>query len=185
MSGDNIDGAEWVERSQGLLTQTEREVLIGDEQFEPRGREARSRIRRRLGDALLDYIVLDEHLPAKDVRAVYAPSGDSADEARNKTERNLVAGLKAQVRHVYRAAKAAGLQPETLISDAVDEAKGTRIEELSRQFAAEPTSLSVAELGTLLEAGEISHDEYEAVFSETVRPPTPGRTSEDRLDDEA
>jgi hypothetical protein len=175
MSGTDSVRDELIDRSQGILTSTEREVLIDGEQFEARGREARSRVRRRLGDALLDFIILDEHLPERDLHQIYAPSGDSRGEVRDRVERHLVPGLKAQVKFVYKAAKAGGLEAEQLIEDAVDESKGTRIDKLVKKYERNPQSLTVAELGTLVDAGEIGREEYNALLRDNLEPPEGGK----------
>lgn len=184
MSGDNkTDEEEWINRSQGMLTQTEREVLLEGEQFEARGREARSRIRRRLGDALLDYIILDDHLPQKDFLQVFKPTGNSPDDVRNKVERNVVDGLKAQIRFVYQCAKAAELEPERLIEDAVDEAKGVRVEKILKKYESDPESLTFRELQTLVEAGEISHEDYHDLAESLLGIPVGGMVSSDEAAD--
>jgi len=171
------------DRPQGILTSTEREILLGDESFEARGREARTRIRRRLGDALVDYIVLEEHLPQKDIETIFAPEGDTPEEVQDLVEKNLVEGLKAQVRFVYRAAEAGNLRADELIEDAVDEAQGTRIEKLVQKLEADPESLTLGELSDLRQAGEIERDEYRDVFRNAIGTPEPGMVGLDDIAD--
>lgn len=165
MSGDNTaEGTPLIDRPQGVLTSTERDVLLSSDQFNARGREARSRVRRRLGDALIDYIVLDEELPHHDFVQVF----DSPDE---EVQGHVVEGLKAQVRFIYRAAETAGFDAERLISDAVEEVKGERLEQLVARFQDDPEALTVDELSTLVQTGEISREEYDDVVSGSLRPP--------------
>jgi hypothetical protein len=185
MSGDDkIDSDEWIDRPQGILTTTEREVLIGGEQFEPRGREARSRIRRRLGDALLDYIIIDRQLPEKDLVQAFGSDRDDGRRPYDSQEWHFVDGLKAQVKFVYRAAKAAGpLDPESIIEDAVAEAEGTRIQQLLERFEAEPESLTFGEAKALVDAGEISREDYRRLMSDVLRPPI-GRVGEEDAGEE-
>lgn len=179
MSEDNKDGYDQlINRSQGVLTSTERDVLLSDEQFEPRGREARSRVRRRLRDAMFDYIILDEGLPQKDLEQVFGwDETDGGDLAQEITAKAVSKGLRAHIRFVYRAAKAGRLDPEGLIQDAVDEAKGDRIDQLAQQYDENPESLTLSELSDLYKAGEIPEEEYEKLFREAIAEPEPRETA--------
>ncbi|MDS0284744.1 hypothetical protein [Haloarcula onubensis] len=163
MSGDNeTEDGPWIDRPQGLLTATERDVLRSGEQFEARGREARARVRRRLRDSVLDYVLLDEYLPQKDMQQVFG--WDETDPS-DMLQLNVAEALKAQVRFAYHAAKTANLDPEKLIGDAVDEAKGVRIEKLVQKKEETPEELTLGEVQTLLGAGALGHEESQELIS--------------------
>jgi hypothetical protein len=95
-------------------------------------------------------------------------------------EDDLVGGLKAQVRFVYRAAKAAQLDPEKLIEDAVKEAEASRLDVLADRFQDDPQSLTLGELRTLRQAGRVTNQEYEDAVE--IRPPI-GHIDPDEYDE--
>ena len=63
------------ERGRGVLTQSDREFLLGrkSDYTEQSRRQKRSRIRRRVRNAILDFSILFEHLDERDREMVFDP----------------------------------------------------------------------------------------------------------------
>ena len=66
------------DRDRGVLTQSDREFLLGRKSgyTEQSRRQKRSRIRRRVRNALLDFTILFEHLDERDREMVFDPDDD-------------------------------------------------------------------------------------------------------------
>ncbi|MFC7198751.1 hypothetical protein [Halospeciosus flavus] len=70
------------DRGRGVLTQSDREFLLGrkSDYTEQSRRQKRSRIRRRVRNAILDFSILFEHLDERDREMVFDPDDDYREE---------------------------------------------------------------------------------------------------------
>ena len=69
------------DRGRGVLTQSDREFLLGrkSDYTEQSRRQKRSRIRRRVRNAILDFSILFEHLDDRDRQMVFDPDDEDRD----------------------------------------------------------------------------------------------------------
>ncbi len=69
------------DRGRGVLTQSDREFLLGrkSDYTEQSRRQKRSRIRRRVRNAILDFSILFEHLDERDRQMVFDPDDEHRD----------------------------------------------------------------------------------------------------------
>jgi len=70
------------DRGRGILTRSDREFLLGrkSDYTEQSRRQKRSRIRRRVRDAMLDFPILLEHLDERDREMVFDPDDGHREE---------------------------------------------------------------------------------------------------------
>jgi hypothetical protein len=158
------------ERQASVLTNSQREYLQGLR--DPEGaaeRSMKSRIRARVSASITDFpLIVDGVDPVEII--------DGVDDG-------LVNGLKSQVRFVYKCASAAGLHPQELIDDAVQEAQQGRIERIAQKYENDPESLTLGELSDLYKSGAIPEDEYEDLFRSALGAPNPGTVTMDDVAD--
>jgi len=76
---DNSDENQLADRPRGIITRTDREFLIGEQELDnQKASDRRYRIRKRLENALLDIMLLSEHLESNDRAKVFRQSfGDN------------------------------------------------------------------------------------------------------------
>jgi hypothetical protein len=72
------------ERDRGVLTKSDREYLRGETNLSEGGEiNKRSVIRQRIEDAVLDFSLLFDKLPDKDVRHLFNPDAENSDDLRD------------------------------------------------------------------------------------------------------
>lgn len=163
-------------RERGVLSQADRAYLRGETEFASAQseRNARSRIRDRIHDAVLDFEVLIEHLPDHDREIVFEKrfgrmEGTEAFDA-----------LVSAVAFLYQAIDDTEVAFETVLKEAINlaEAKDDRAatvdldltfqtlsaEQLQHKLE-QGESLSLTEIAYLHQSDEVGPDELAAYFA--------------------
>ncbi|SDX99444.1 hypothetical protein [Halobellus clavatus] len=76
-------------RSRGFLTEDDRQFLLGDKEEPPEGsarRQKRHKIRKRLENAILDFQVIEQGLPDKDIEQIFDPAYEWGRDRRRLNE---------------------------------------------------------------------------------------------------
>lgn len=149
-----------------VLTQAQRAYLRGEKDYVPStARQVRNRIRRRVETSL----AVDLPLLVDEFEPEYLVDNSSADWS---------TGLREIVAFAVLVAQADGLDPDEVVQQGRKQGKTKRAEivfqELKERFNDNPQDLTVRELSRLLNAGEISQEEYTEVVGDVggdVRPP--------------
>ncbi|MDS0261864.1 hypothetical protein NDI56_20885 [Haloarcula sp. S1CR25-12] len=80
---------DWVERDRGILTERDRELLlgkVGDDLDENAWNVRRYNIRKRIENALYDFHIIAQNLPVTDIRQVFEPAYEWSRERRRLDE---------------------------------------------------------------------------------------------------
>lgn len=80
---------EWIHRDRGVLTERDREILMGEagEDLDQNAlNQRRYNIRNRIENAVLDFHLLAERLPIADIRQIFEPAYDWSRERRRLNE---------------------------------------------------------------------------------------------------
>jgi len=80
---------DWVERDRGVLTERDREILLGSagENLDKNAWNVRRyNIRRRIKNAICDFYIISQYLPLKDIQQLFEPSYDWSRERRRLNE---------------------------------------------------------------------------------------------------
>jgi len=149
-----------------VLTQAQRAYLRGEKDYVPStARQVRNRIRQRVETSL----AVDLPLLVDEFDPEYLVENSTADWS---------TGLREIVAFAVLVAQADGLDPDEVVQQGRKQAKTKRAEivfqELKERFNDNPRDLTVSELSRLLNAGEISREEYTEVVGDAggdVRPP--------------
>jgi hypothetical protein len=83
------DKFEWIDRDRGVLTQRDREILLGEAGEELSENAINQRyynIRNRVRNAILDFNLLARNLPVADYRQIFEPAYDWSRERRHLNE---------------------------------------------------------------------------------------------------
>jgi len=76
-------------RGRGFLTKDDRKYLMGEKENPPEGsarRQKHRRIRERLENAIIDFQIIEQRLPDKDIEQVFEPAYDWGRERRKLNE---------------------------------------------------------------------------------------------------
>jgi hypothetical protein len=146
-----------------ILTKGQREYLRG-EKDPAQERTLKSRMRKRIQAAVLIDIPLISG--AMDVGSF------SMDDFASDVDRlALIPALRTQVAFIYRLARAANLDADSIIEDGVEEARTSRADHLYEQFKEDPSRMTLSQLSLLRQTEKISEARYEEVFREGLREP--------------
>ncbi|WP_254762259.1 hypothetical protein [Natrinema marinum] len=83
------DEFEWVHRDRGVLTERDREILVGESGGDLSQNALNQRfynIRNRIENSILDFHLLAQHLPLTDLRQLFEPAYDWSRERRHLNE---------------------------------------------------------------------------------------------------
>ena len=165
-------------RERGVLSAADREYLRGERDLSSvqAERNARARIRNRVYDALLDFEVLVEHLPERDLDLVFEKRTAEGDGT------EAFDALVSTVAFLYRGLGRTDLGFETVLREGVNlaEAADDRGATVSldvtyhaldadhlRQKLADDESLSLTEIAYLYESDDVTPDELAGFFGES------------------
>ena len=147
------------DRPRGILSPADRRFLKNaDEYSRQAAHERKKAIHQRAADATLDYPLLTEF-------ADY-------DRVLENVDGGLVEALKAQVAFVYQLADATDLlDADTLVKEAVEEARTSRLDVIAQRARDDPGSVTLGEVRDLAEAGVIDSEVHNEFFRQEIRPP--------------
>ena len=169
------------DRSRGVLSPADRRFLKNaDEYSRQAAHERKKAIHERAADSTLDYPLLAEFV--------------DYDRVLENVDGGLVEALKSQVAFVYQLADATDLlDADTLVKEAVEEARTSRLDVIAQRARDDPGSVTLGEVRDLAEAGLIDSEVHNEFFRREIRPPignvnpeegTGDRTLEEWLADE-
>ena len=120
-------------RPRGFLTEADRRYLLGTSDLEPRShgeRRARERIRNRFFNALLDFVLVEEHLADRDREQVFEKLiSDDDDYTIPGPQADGVQALQAIATLAFEGALRREIPFETLATHGVGEAMRRRVDE--------------------------------------------------------
>jgi hypothetical protein len=94
------------------------------------------------------------------------------DRVLENIDSGLVEGLKSQVVFAYRLASSTDfLDADTLVEEAVEEARTSRVDAIAQRAREDPSSVTLGEVRDLAEAGVIDSEIHTEFFRREIRPP--------------